>query len=416
MGCVLGSMYLPPRGEFWLLIASTLLFNCGISIILFLYNLYLLDLGLGEQPMGTQTSAMVLGGMVGTLPMGWLASRYGLKRVLAGSLGLTGTAFAVRVCMLWMPAQTLISFLAGVFLCGWMVCLSPALAAIVEQDKRPRAFSLLYGCALAAGSAAAVLGGGIPVFCQRMFAHVVGLVLTDAEAKRAALLLGCALVSLAALPVMKLEFTEASESAVAEERDSWRHCLSPFLLRFLVVSACWSAAVGAFNPFAGVFFTRSLAFPLPRLGLFFCLAQLVQAGALLLLSSWTMRRLGTAASVLAAQLVTAAAMGCMAWSHSVLSAEMLYCVFMIAQQMTQPGMQVLLMDNAPAKSRSQSAAMNFLVVSIAQAFAASLAGWALGRCGYPQVMAGIALAVLCSALLFRFLFKDPQESLALASD
>ena len=69
--------------EFWFIAVATLLFNLGISIYFFLYSLFLLDLGYTERTVGVFTSAMVLGGMAGTIPMGIIARRFGLKRVLA---------------------------------------------------------------------------------------------------------------------------------------------------------------------------------------------------------------------------------------------------------------------------------------------------------------------------------------------
>jgi MFS family permease len=148
-----------PRGEFCSIAFATILFNCGISVIMFLYNLFLLDLGHREQSMGMLTSAMVLGGMVGTIPMGALAGRFGQRRVLAMSLLLSASAFALRVCVLWYPVELLSSFLAGVMLCGWMVCVSPAVAGAVEEEKHPFAFSFLFSVAIATNSIGGIIGG-----------------------------------------------------------------------------------------------------------------------------------------------------------------------------------------------------------------------------------------------------------------
>ena len=190
----------------------------------------------------------------------------------------------------------------------------------------------------------------------------------------------------------------------------WRHRPSPYLLRLLLAGACWSAAVGAFNPFAGVFLTRCLAFSLPRLGVFFSIAQVVQALAVLLFAPWIMRRLGTTAAILAMQLATGMAMLGMALEHGTLPIETLYCAFMIAQQMSQPGMQVLLMDNSPKDARSQMAAMNYLGIALAQAAAATLAGHALEHFSYPTVLVGVAAAILLAALSFRALCSSAPQT------
>jgi len=389
-----------PAGEFWLLAAATLLFNCGISVFFFLYNLYLLDTGLGESAMGWLTSAMVIGSMVGTLPMGWLASRYGNQRVLSISLLLMGVAFASRVCLPGMVLQSGVAFLSGVLLCGWMVCLSPALAAVVPAGKRSTAFSMLYAFAIAAGSAGAVIGGSLPQHCQSLFS---ALALSSGSAKRIMILVGCTFISLAAWPITKLS-GQGTTNCV-----QWTHRPSPYLVRLLLAGACWSAAVGAFNPFAGVYLTRCLAFSLPRLGVFFSIAQVVQAVAVLLFAPWIMRRLGTMSAILAMQLATGIAMLGMALERGTLPIETLYCAFMIAQQMSQPGMQVLLMDHSPKDARSQMAAMNYLGVALAQAAAAAMAGHALEHFSYPTVLVGVAAAILLAALSFRALCSTAPQ-------
>jgi hypothetical protein len=46
-----------PRGEFWALPVSTLFFNLGMSIFMFLYNLFMLDLSFRKQSLGVLASA-----------------------------------------------------------------------------------------------------------------------------------------------------------------------------------------------------------------------------------------------------------------------------------------------------------------------------------------------------------------------
>ena len=70
--------------DFWLFFVAALFFDFGFAMFLFLYNLFLLDIGYTERQLGLIVGAMTIGGVVGTLPMGWLAQRVGLRRVLLG--------------------------------------------------------------------------------------------------------------------------------------------------------------------------------------------------------------------------------------------------------------------------------------------------------------------------------------------
>ena len=228
-----------------------------------------------------------------------------------------------------------------------------------------------------------------------------GAVVSGIDAKRITLLAACAIMALAAWPITRLS------DGMRAQYVRWGYRPSPFLLRFLVASACWGAALGAFNPFTNVFFAHYLGVATAHLGNFFSIAQLIQAGAVLL-APIVLRRTGLTAGIMLAQLATAAALGLLALGRGLLQVEVIYCGFMAAQHMSEPAIQSLLMDRMAAEERSGAAAMNLLALSIAQAVAAMIAGAAFARFGYPPVLAGIAVAAAGSALLFRMLCASPN--------
>jgi hypothetical protein len=95
-----------PHGEFWALVMAALLFNFGVSVFFFLYNLLMLDLGFRERSLGALASALALGSMAGTIPMGMIARRFGLKKVLTVCLLLLAAAFGARVFLFWVSGTT----------------------------------------------------------------------------------------------------------------------------------------------------------------------------------------------------------------------------------------------------------------------------------------------------------------------
>jgi predicted MFS family arabinose efflux permease len=390
-------------GEFWALVVAVVFFNLGVSVFFFLYNLLMVDLGFRERSLGVLASAMALGSMAGTLPMGIIARRSGLKKVLTVCLLVLAAAFAGRVFLSWYPAQIAFAFVDGVMLCGWVVCLSPAVANAVEESKRPFAFSVLFAAAVATGSLGGFIGGNMPGWCQRLGMHYAGIVISVIESKRITLVAACAVTALAVWPISRLRRDAQSPSS------RWIQRPTPFLLRFLLASACWAAAVGAFNPFTNVFFTRYLGVTTAHLGNFFSIAQLLQAGAVLLMP-FLLRKTGLISGIMAAQLATAVAVGLLAFGRSLLHEEIIYCVFMAAQHMCDPGFQSLLMGGIATEERSGATALYFLVISIAQAAAAASAGAAFARFGYPPVLMGIATLTLGAAIGFRILFPLREKA------
>ena len=385
-----------PQGEFWALVLAALLFNFGVSIFFFLYNLLMLDLGFRERALGVLASAMALGSMAGTIPMGIVAQRFGLKKVLTVCLMLLAVGFGARVFLFWYPAQLAFAFFDGVMLCGWVVCISPAVANVVEEEKRPFAFSVLFAVAVATGSLGGAVGGNMPGWWQTFGARWTDGAVSPADAKRATLLVACVLTALAAWPITRLKAGAESPMVRRLQRPT------PFLLRFLLANACWAAAVGAFNPFTNVFFVRYLGVPTAHLGNFFSIAQLLQAGAVLLMP-FLLRRTGLISGITAVQLATAGAVALLASGRSLLHEEVIYCCYMAGQHMCDPGIQSLLMDGVAPEERSGAAAINYLVMSIAQAGAAAAAGAAFGRFGYPPVLLGIGAATAAAAVAFRVL-------------
>ena len=384
-----------PPSEFWSIAATTFLFNLGISIFLFLYNLLMLDLGFRERSLGIFTSAMSTGAVAGALFMGMLAVRFGCKRVLTACLLLAAVGFAARVFLISAPAQITFSLLDGIVLCGWSVCLSPSVASVVEERKRPFAFSLLFATAVTGGSLGGFVGGHMPEWCRWAAEHV-GSAISQIQGERITLALASAIISLAALPLARIVNDSVPQARLRFPLPS------PFLVRFLVATSCWGAAMGALNPFVNVLFSHYLRVPTPRMGSLFTLTQLAGTAAVLL-CPMLLRRTGLVSGILVIQLASAASLWWISHGRGLLQIELAYCGFMAAQLMCDPAIQTLLMNRVTPQERSNAAAMSFLVLSVAQAIAATVAGFAFTRFYYAHVIASIAIVAAAAAVIFRLL-------------
>jgi MFS family permease len=369
------------------------LFNVGAFMFFFLYNLYLLDRGFREDFLGLVASANAIGSVAGTLPAGVLAQRIGLRKTLLLCYTLAALIAALQSLVVLKAALVLLSFLGGAAFTIAAVVDSPAIAQLTSEQNRPFGFSLLFSAGVAIGICGNQAGGLLPGW----FAHI-GPLGAPARAKQASLLAACAIMALGAWPAWRLKFTPIP----ARERKFWPR--NPFLFRFLPAIAIWSLATGAFSPFANAYFAQRLHMPAQRIGMVFSGSQLSQVVAMLAAPK-VFRRFGLVSGIVYTQVATALALGCLAVGPA-LSAAIVYCCYTAFEWMNEPGMYSLLMNQVKPAEQTGASALNFLVISLAQAIAAAVAGDSFARLGYPAVIGVTAGVALVAAISFRVLLGD----------
>ncbi len=382
-----------PRGKFWIFFSASIFFCFGFSIFFFLFNVYLLDFGLTERSLGLIGSFMAAGGIVGTIPIGILAARFGLRWTLAGGLLFTIFFSVLRTCILWQPAQLALAALTGLTLCSWAVCLSPAVAGLTTEHQRPFAFSLMFASGIGVAGFGNLVGGRLPGWLIELPIHPS---LSSPYANRAALLIACILAAFALLPISRLPLRIAAPHA------GFPRLSNPFLRRFLSAMAVWSLVTGSFAPFANVYFVHHLGLSLQSTGSVFSLSQLVQFVAVLS-APLLFRRTGLPLGIMVTQIATAVALACLAGVHTATQAAWIYWAYMAVQCMNEPGMYSLLMDSIPVQEHSGASASTFFVSSLSQVIASTVTGAALVRFGYSAVLAVIAGLAVVAAMLFRCL-------------
>jgi MFS family permease len=380
-----------PRGKFWFFFSASIFFSFGFSIFFFLFNLYLLGFGLTERSLGLIGSFMAAGGIVGTIPMGMLAARFGLRRTLMGGLLFTIFFSVLRSCILWQPAQLGLAALTGLTLCSWAVCLSPAVAGLTTEHQRPFAFSLMFASGIGVAGLGSLIGGSLPAWLRELPTYVP---LSPPHAIRAALLIACILAALALIPISRLPLRLSAAHAGLPRLSN------PFLRRFLPAMAIWSLVTGSFAPFANVYFVHHLGVSMERTGSIFSLSQLVQFAAVLS-APLLFRRAGLPRGIMLTQLATAVALISLAGVHTVTQAALVYWIYMAVQCMNEPGMYSLLMDSIPPQEHNGASASTFFVSSVSQVIASAATGAALVRFGYSPVLAVIAGFAVVAAILFR---------------
>jgi MFS family permease len=395
-------------GGYWIFFNLAFFYDTGFALYWFLFNLYLLDFHFNERAIGLVNGALTLGLLVGTLPAGALGRRFGPRPVLLFCFTVSPLLNAARVLWIWEPAQIALAFLAGFSMCSWTVTFLPAVSKLTNESNRTAAISLIFSVGVGSSALGAALCGYLPQWLAS-----AGLHLQPWATKRLILLASCALASLGFIPALRLRLPRAASDPDAGLRS--RTCawlrgfqLNPFLVRFVLCMALWSAVLAAFAPFANVYLSRDLHVPLAHIGLIFSVAQLLQLISGLLVPI-VMRRLGMLNGILATQLAAALMLTTMAAAHHQPLAIAFYLAFSASQWMSSPALYSLLMNETPEAERSTAAASTMFANSLISSAATAGAGILFTQFGYPHVLLALAVAAAAVALLCRLLLTQSEE-------
>jgi len=386
--------------QFWIFFTAALFFDVGIGLFFFLFNLFLLNMHFDERSMGMISATLTVGNIVGTIPVGILARRYGTQKLLLFCFIGAPIVSICRTMTPSMPAQIVLAFLAGVALSSWPVCFAPTIASLTKESNRVFAFSIAFATGIGAGTLAGVAGGFLPRLLQRT--HTVG----QASDGMRLVLIGAALLAMIGvwpISILKLgtpERTELRKSPI----------FHPYLRRFLPAFAVWSIVTGSFIPFAPVFFQKKLGMPLEHVGEIFSASQLAQFCAVLI-APLLYRRVGSIMGIVCAQVLSGVLIVALGCGHSATLAVVLYLAYTAVQFTAGPGFYGTLMSNVPEVDRSGASAVQNIVGALSQAGSAALTGMVIVRFGYGFVFnANGILAGLAAILAFTFWASSYRSS------
>jgi MFS family permease len=375
--------------DFWTFFTAAFFFDFGFGLFFFLFNLYLTDLHFNERILGILTGTLTLGNVVGTIPTTILVRRFGLQKLLLFCFITAPLICIGRTFVLWIPAQIGMAFLTGIAMSSWPICFSPAIAKLTNEKNRISGFSITFATGIGLGTLAGLAGGYLPEMLHR-----TGHPGSQIGNIRIVLQLACVVALMGAWPILKLRLGTPDRSEHRRIR-----VFHPFLLWFLPPFVIWNIVTGSFPPFAAVYLQQHLGMALPRVGVIFSVAQLLQFTAVLL-SPMLYRRFGRIVGIGFAQGMTAVALLCMGVTHSVPLAVTYYFAYCGMQWMTGPGIYSFLMDHIPDEERSTASAIQNMSGAICQAATAAITGGFIVRFGYANVLFGNAGAALLASMLF----------------
>jgi MFS family permease len=386
--------------DYWTFFAAAFCMDLGFGLFFFLFNLYLTDLSFNERTIGHVMACLTLGNVAGTIPATVIARRYGMGPLLSIAFLCAPVLCALRVMVLWEPAQYGLAFATGMALCGWPICFSPTIAKLTREDNRSIGFSIAFATGIGLGTLSGLAGGYIPELLHMSPLHTPLI-----HGIRVVLLLACVIVLLGIWPLRRI----TAELRAAPARLSTR-LFHPYLIRFLPAFMLWSVVAGSFPLFGAVYLQKALGLPLGRLGAVFSASQLAQFCAVLL-APLLLKRLGIAKGVAAIQIGTAAFLLLISATRIASIGVCFYVLYFAMQYMCGPGIYNLLMNNVAEAERSTASAVQNIAGALCQAGSAAVTGICIVTFGYHDLLIANACAAVLASLLFLMLGMHRRKRL-----
>ena len=400
--------------DYWVFFAAAFCFDFGFGLYHFLFNLYLSDFHFNERMIGIIGSATTLGSVAGTLPVGALARKYGVRPLLLICFVVAPLLGSLRAMLMAESTQIAMAFAFGLTTCLWGVCFLPAIARTTTDENRQSAYSLIVSASIGT----AMLGGIVCGYLPRWLFNL-GAAMQPPDVKRLILLASCGIAALGLFAVLRMRQPAmrnelASGDAIQSGIVSRLWKPDPFLIRFLPAMALWTVVVTSFNPFANIYLSKVLHIPFARIGFIFSIAQVVQL-VTGLLTPLLFRVMGMINGITATQMAAALSIACLAGTHNPKLAVVLYLAFSAMQWMTAPGMYNLLMSRVPDHERPTASSIMMFCNALTGAAATAGTGALFTRFGYPPVLAGIAVVAMVAAMALRTLIGSSCASVHLKS-
>jgi maltose/moltooligosaccharide transporter len=149
------------RGAAWFLLAM-LAYWSGVNAILPFISLYIVDI-LGGSVADAQLlpALLLLSTAVAAIPMGWLGTRFGKRRVIGAGLAVMGVAALTGLVVTTKEQGAVVFILAGIGNAGTIVLRIPLLADLVPRHHMGVAVGFLAASGSIAAPFASLVAGGL---------------------------------------------------------------------------------------------------------------------------------------------------------------------------------------------------------------------------------------------------------------
>lgn len=375
-----------------------------------LFNLYLLQIGLGKDLIGLIIQMEFLGHGLLVFPFAILSDIIGHKKIFYLSMMIAILAIGAMLFETSPLLLLMFAFALGVGRGAHAVVGSPFMVANSEPRDRAHLYSLSQMISQLLFMVGAFSAGFVPLALTAR----LGIFASPEDAYREILLLTLPLMALSLLPIRLIK----KRPDEYPQKASLRNISSHAVIGVLVLTQGLYALGFAFvQPLLNVFFAEKFDASTEQVSLVFSLGALVATFSALATPT-LVNRLGRVRAVVVAQIMASFFYVAMPFMVSLGAVAALYFLRQMTFSMSAPIRQMFSMEVVQVRERASTEGLLHFVFDVSAAVPAALAGAMMMRSDYasPFVIGGVLQLVAAVAFLRYFIEKArPKEVTSLPS-
>ncbi len=385
--------------EMRLYLVYTLLVNIGVGVSILIYNLYLVQINLKEDFIGTFNAVQTVAMGIAALVIGLAINRYGAWRcTLYGTIIFLATT--ALLALLEMPTSILvISAINGAALAFMSVPVMPFIVEWTTPKQRTTAAAITFSLNSVATTLGSLVGGWSP----RLLSIGFGMTIESIPAYRFTLLIGIALATSGMIPLWLMrgsrdhEATEAAQSSVFVEMPTSSSRVRRDMMMFVLIGLIMSLGSGAVVPFVNVFL-ESIGSRPSQIGIVFSVAGVV-AALTGLFAPALYKKLGALVASIIVRVASAPLYIALALSPQMGFAVAAQIVRTTSISMAWPIDSSFISDVLPPKARANAFSLRSAAWNLGYALSSLGAGVVIVHGGYRYTFVLYALTIVAASIL-----------------
>jgi MFS family permease len=388
-----------------LFLLNTVLFGLGISLLVLLYNLYILSLGFHEDMIGLVTAVASVVAVAAAIPMGLVANRLGYK--WGQVAGIVGSALSIALALLIPTGTALIvtEFIWGVAFTLAIIIGAPFIAENSSEEERPYLFSIQFAVVMLTAFIGSLGGGQLP----RAFANWLHVAPESPAAYQGALAIGVLLMLASAVPLLFLETPRAQGAHAHIARPRLTVHDRGRVARLLLPSLVGAVGGGMFIPFTNVFWRVLFNLGDDHIGQVFAASALLVAGLGMLAPALT-RRWGLVRVMVVTQLLSVAGLITFGFSPWLVLALAGYLGRDVLINLSRPLGGQFLMERCAVEERAAVSALSTMVFNLSWGVGSWVSGMWQAQGQFALVFGASAGFYLVSVVLLQLLFGERRAA------
>jgi len=391
-------------------------------------NFYFVSLGYEADAIGLLQGVSRVGGAFMGIPIGILADRVGVRRVVIVSALLAAFSYLPMLLMPSLPVLFISRVLFGIALSAAFIAAAPFLIILSAREHQAHAFGYYQITTLSMAAFGSLLGGVLPAWLISTIGLPDGAArpnLAPAQTPFAyggALFISALLCLISALPVLGLPSGRA-----AAQQDALRLPMRAVPWRPILILALpallFGLSAGLTFPFYNLFFRARFSLPDDEVGAILSMGWLMM-GVIGITTPWWEQRFGRLRGTILTTCLAAGAYLALGLAEVALFAALMFVIAASVRNLLVPLYEPLRLEYVDRSLHNLSSAIGSVLWSIGWFLSSSLSGILQRDFDFTLIFAIVALLQLLTALSVALIFRRlPQpkaraqaEAAALSSD